>query len=75
MFWAKSCKGGPVGGGGGGARTGVEESLATHNLNFRERVFDFHPYLACHICTKLTKIYGCRVNLIFSSKILMLTPN
>ena len=54
-YWAKSCKGGPVGRGGEGARAGLEESLVTNNLNIRERVLNFHPYLVCHICTKLKK--------------------
>ena len=58
MFWAKSCQGGPVGGKGGGARAGVEESLVTLNVNIRERVLNVHPYLVCHVCTKPTKIYG-----------------
>ena len=49
-------------GGGGVARARAEESLVAQNLNFRVRVSNFHPYLVCHICTKLTKIYGCRVN-------------
>ena len=38
---------------GGVARAGAEERLVTHNLNIRERVLNFHPYLVCHICTKL----------------------
>ena len=54
MFWAKSCT---LGRGGG---CGVVKCFVTHNLDFKERVLNVHPYLVYHICTTQTEIYRCR---------------